>query len=213
MIECIIFDMDGTLVDSERLMIRGMSELIEEITISDEELIRRFGGQHLSQTFMQLEQEFGCTLPPNFEASYRSRVAELIDRELEAFDGVHEALSLLNIPICLATNAPLQKVEQVLKTTELGEYFGDRLFSAYQIGAWKPEPDLFLHAAENMYAKPENCLVVEDSIFGIQAGLAAGMQVLQYCGAHAEPLHQNYFRQYSELQSLVNAGQHLSSQY
>lgn len=204
MIECIIFDMDGTLVDSERLMIRGMSELIPAITISDEELVRRFGGQHLSQTLIQIEEEFNCTLPANFESGYRRHVAKLIESELTAFEGVHEALSLLNIPICLATNAPMQKVEQVLQTTQLGEFFEDRLFSAYQINAWKPEPDLFLHAAENMRTSPEKCLVVEDSIFGIQAGLAAGMQVLQYCGAQAEPLHHNYFRQYSELRFLIN---------
>lgn len=206
MIECVIFDMDGTLVDSELLMIRGMSELVEEITISDEELVRRFGGQHLAQTFAQIEQEFDFKLPGDFETTYRNRVAELITSELKAFDGVHEALGLLDIPICLASNAPLQKVEHVLQTTELGEYFGDRLFSAYQIGVWKPEPDLLLHAAEAMRFTPEKCLVVEDSIFGIQAGLAAGMNVLQYCGAHAEPLHDNYFRQYSEFHSLINAG-------
>lgn len=205
MIECIIFDMDGTLVDSERLMIRGMSELIPQITLTDDELVHRFGGQQLTQTFAQIEREFGCSLPPDFEIAYRSRVAELIESELMAFEGVHEALTDIQIPICLATNAPLQKVEQVLETTQLGSFFDDRLFSAYQIGAWKPEPDLFLHAAETMGTKPENCLVVEDSIFGIQAGVAAGMQVLQYCGTHAEPLHDNYFRKYSEFNSLFEA--------
>lgn len=204
MIECIIFDMDGTLVDSERLMIRAMSELIPAITISDEELVRRFGGQYLGTTFAQIEKEFDCTLPANFEVGFRKHVGKLIESELAAFEGVHEALALLDIPICLATNAPMQKVEQVLQATNLGPFFDGKLFSAYQIGAWKPEPDLFLHAAEGMRSTPENCLVVEDSIFGIQAGLAAGMQVLQYCGAHAEPLHHNYFRQYKDFHSLIN---------
>ena len=97
----------------------------------------------------------------------------------------------------------MQKVEQVLQTTALGHLFDDSLFSAYQISAWKPAPDLFLHAAENMRVEPANCLVVEDSIYGIQAGLAAGMQVLQFCGAGAAPLHENYFRQYAELTSLI----------
>jgi len=187
-------------------MIRGMSELIPQINISDDELVRRFGGQHLSQTFAQIEQEFDCILPDRFEATYRERVAELIKSELTAFDGVHDALAGLDVPFCLATNAPLQKVEQVLQTTKLGHFFDDRLFSAYQIGAWKPEPDLFLHAAKSLEFDPEQCLVVEDSIFGIQAGLSAGMQVLQYCGGDTDPLHHRYFRHYSEFHSSINAG-------
>lgn len=165
--------------------------------------MRRYGGQHLRQTFHQIEDAYDCKLPDNFEVTYRQRVAELIESELRAFEGVHEALNLLDLPICLATNAPLQKVDQVLRATGLGSFFGDRLFSAYQIGAWKPEPDLFLHAAATMRFKPEKCLVVEDSKFGIQAGLAAGMQVLQFCGTHAEPLHENYFRDYGELLALI----------
>lgn len=198
--------MDGTLVDSERLMIRAMSELIPQITLSDDELIRKYGGQQLTQTFAQIEQTYDFILPDNFEATYRSRVAELIESELTAFEGVHQALTELDVPICLATNAPLTKVNQVLLTTKLTGFFEDRLFSAYQIGAWKPEPDLFLHAAKQMRFEPNQCLVVEDSIFGIQAGLSAGMQVLQYCGAHGDVLHHNFFRQYSEFNALVQSG-------
>ncbi len=206
MIDCIIFDMDGTLVDSERLMMRGLLEMVPQITLSGDEMMRRFGGQHLRRTFKIIEEEFKVELPDGFEPDYRARVAELIASDLETFDGVEALLSQLRLPFCLATNAPVEKAQLVMRTTRLDRFFGDRLFSAYEVGQWKPEPGLFLHAAETMQVSPEKCLVVEDSAFGIEAGLAAGMHVLQFCSNGEDPLHHNHFHHYSNFHDAVEAG-------
>ena len=206
MIDCIIFDMDGTLVDSERLMMRGLMEMVPQITHSHEAMVHRFGGQHLKKTFAIIEKEFGLMLPDDFEPNYRAHVATLIRSELKAFEGVEEVLMALEIPFCLATNAPMEKTELVMRTTGLDRYFETRLFSAYEVGAWKPDPGLFLHAAETMQVSPKNCLVVEDSAFGVEAGLAAGMHVLQFCSNGEDPVHHNHFHHYSNFHEAVEAG-------
>ncbi len=211
MIDCIIFDMDGTLVDSERLMMRGLLEMVPEISSSSDEMLSRFGGQHLRRTFEIIEQEFDVQLPDGFEPAYRARVAELIMSDLETFEGVEALLSELDLPFCLATNAPVEKAELVMRTTKLDRFFGNRLFSAYEVGTWKPEPGLFLHAADTMQTPPDRCLVVEDSAFGIEAGLAAGMHVLQFCSNGEEPLHHNHFHHYSNFHDAVEAGLRASS--
>jgi beta-phosphoglucomutase-like phosphatase (HAD superfamily) len=77
----------------------------------------------------------------------------------------------------VASNGPRHKIELVLGLTGLLPWFEQRIFSAYDIGAWKPAPDLFLHAARQMGLAPADCAVVEDSASGIAAGLAAGMRV------------------------------------
>ncbi|MFK0734114.1 MAG: HAD-IA family hydrolase [Gloeotrichia echinulata GP01] len=62
------------------------------------------------------------------------------------------------------------------------------MFSSYEIGSWKPAPDLFLYAAKNMGVQPSFCTVVEDSILGVRAGVAAGMKVLWYTNDHEATL-------------------------
>lgn len=91
--------------------------------------------------------------------------------------GAFDLLERLTIPFCVATNGPREKAELTLELTGLLKFFPDRLFSAYEVGIYKPDPGLFLHAAQVMGVAPERCAVVEDSLPGVQAGLAAGMQV------------------------------------
>ena len=134
-----------------------------------------------------------------------------LDQFAETFEGVEALLSELDLPFCLATNAPVEKAELVMRTTKLDRFFGNRLFSAYEVGTWKPEPGLFLHAADTMQTPPDRCLVVEDSAFGIEAGLAAGMHVLQFCSNGEEPLHHNHFHHYSNFHDAVEAGLRASS--
>jgi beta-phosphoglucomutase-like phosphatase (HAD superfamily) len=86
----------------------------------------------------------------------------------------------LNVPYCIASNAPADKIELSLRVTGLLPLFEGSIHSAYQIGCWKPDPALFLHAARGMGVAPEQCAVVEDSIAGVRAGIAAGMAVFAY---------------------------------
>jgi HAD superfamily hydrolase (TIGR01509 family) len=81
-------------------------------------------------------------------------------------------------PVCVASNAPRSKIELCLATTGLARFFEGRIFSAYEVGSWKPDPGLFLHAAQAMGAAPARCLVVEDSAPGVIAAREAGMQVV-----------------------------------
>lgn len=182
-IKAVIFDCDGTLVDSEVISMRVLQSLAAEhgLQLSFEEAMNSFAGNELAVVLQILETKLGSALPDDFLDTFRGRqLAELAD-SLQAIDGVNEVLPELCVPFCVASNAPLTKVELCLNTTGLNQYFSqDRIFSAYTIERWKPEPDLFLAAADAMQIAPADCVVVEDSSFGIEAGLSAGMHVLGY---------------------------------
>jgi len=119
--------------------------------------------------------------PGGFEVDFARHVrraqAERFREGLAVIPGAFELLERLTIPFCVATNGPREKAELTLGLTGLLKYFPGRLFSAYEVGSYKPDPGLFLHAAKALGVAPECCAVVEDSLPGILAGLAAGMQV------------------------------------
>jgi beta-phosphoglucomutase-like phosphatase (HAD superfamily) len=89
-------------------------------------------------------------------------------------------VAALNIPMCVASSGPREKIELSLSLTGLLPFFAGRIFSSYEVGFWKPDPGLFLHAAKAMAVEPSRCVVVEDSLPGIQAGIAAGMTVFAF---------------------------------
>ena len=198
MIQCVIFDFDGTLVDSETLCNQAFFDLIPSINVPIEEIVKRYSGRKLAWVFSDIEKRFDCKLSPNIEKDYRERVAELFDSHLKAFDGVHQALNEISVPICIATSAPINKVEPALQKTNLSKYFKTNIFSSYAIGSWKPEPDIFLYAAKLMEIAPQDCLVVEDSVAGVEAASAAGMRSVQFCGSR-QPFHSNFIHSYNEL--------------
>ena len=179
--DCIIFDLDGTLVDSERLGMRTLLELEPDIGFSVDAMTTAYRGWRLATVLGDIETRLGRSLPPDFEATYRARLATIFDSELAAFPGVEAALAGLSAPMCIASSGPLKKIRQSLGITGLDRFFGDNTFSAYDIGAWKPDPALFLHAAAAMGVSPAGCIVVEDSAVGLQAAEAAGMRAVQFC--------------------------------
>ncbi|MEM8702000.1 MAG: HAD-IA family hydrolase [Pseudomonadota bacterium] len=181
---CVIFDLDGTLVDSEVLCNQAFVDLLPELGETAEQLVRRYRGIKLDLTLADLENRIGRKLPETFEAIYRARVAQLFAEQLQPVPGAAEMLETLDRPKCIASSGPPQKIAHSLSVSGLARHFGDNIYSSYVVGFWKPDPGLFLHAARTMGYAPQNCIVVEDSDVGVQAAIAAGMAVLRY-GLHA----------------------------
>jgi HAD superfamily hydrolase (TIGR01509 family) len=182
-IEAVIFDCDGTLVDSEPLANAALVECIAPfgLRMTAQEAMQAYVGGKMADCVADLERRLGRKLPDSFVPQVRKRTAEVFRARLEAVDGALEVLADLRLPFCVASSGPMEKIELSLGLTGLAGFFSrDRIFSAYDIGSWKPEPGLFLHAARAMGVSPERCAVVEDSLRGVEAGMNAGMQTFWF---------------------------------
>ena len=177
---CVIFDLDGTLVDSESQSNQAFLDLLPEIDEPVTALIERYRGMRLAPVLADLESRLGRKLPDDFQVAYRSRVAELFDQRLDAMPGATEMLDSLSCAYCIASAGPPEKIRHSLKLSGLAPYFGERVFSSYEVGSWKPEPGLFLHAASTLGFAPDRCIVVEDSDPGLIAANAAGMRAIHF---------------------------------
>ncbi|HEU4858129.1 MAG TPA: HAD-IA family hydrolase [Rhodanobacteraceae bacterium] len=177
-IEAVIFDCDGTLVDSEVLANTVLVEYAAEfgLRMPVAEALRRYVGGRMADCVADLERRLGRRLPASFTPQLRERIAAAFRSSLKPVAGAREMLASLRLPFCVASSGPPDKIRLSLEVTRLLPFFTpDRIFSAYDIGFWKPDPRLFLHAAQSLGVAPKNCAVVEDSVPGIRAGLAAGM--------------------------------------
>ena len=183
-IACVIFDLDGTLVDSEGLCNQAFLDLLPELDCPLEHMIDRYRGRKLTPILEDIEQRISRKLPADFEHVYRSRVAELFDAELRPMPGVLEMLESVSYPVCVASSGPREKINKALSVSSLSRFFNNNVFSSYEVGSWKPDPGLFLHAARVMGYSPQNCAVIEDSQPGIQAAVAAGMRAFLYSSRH-----------------------------
>lgn len=180
----VIFDCDGTLVDSERLCNLVMAEVLAELGVreTEAELLGRYRGARMAYILADLERRHALRLPLAFEPHYRSRVAGRLERELAPNPGVKQLLHQLRgrAALAVASSAPRDKIELALRVTEISFAFGAHIYSSYEIGSWKPEPDLFLHAARAVGIPPSRCSVVEDSLLGAEAASRAGMRCYLY---------------------------------
>ena len=182
MIKGVIFDSDGTLVDSEVLSAQVVVELLEErnIHIGFEEALERFRGTEFAKFAGALAADHGLTGIEAFTHGFRERSMARYAEALEPIPGAVELVSSLTLPKAVASNGPPDKLNVCLGKTGLLPYFTGFVFSAYEVRSWKPAPGLVLHAAAAMGVAPAECLFVEDSVAGIESGLAAGVQVVGY---------------------------------
>ena len=181
-IELVIFDCDGVLVDSEKLAIQVDQEVLAELgwEISLEEIIHRFIGRSNSYFQLEVEKHLKIKLPENWSQLLTQRYRNKFADELKPVPGIFAALEKLEFNSCVASSGSVEKMRYTLGLTGLLPHFEDRLFSSDQVTRGKPEPDLFLFAAQSMKTDPVSCVVVEDSPAGIEGALKAGMQVVAF---------------------------------
>ncbi|MDA3921234.1 MAG: HAD-IA family hydrolase [Salinisphaera sp.] len=212
-IAAIIYDCDGTLVDSEFLNARCMTDMIERdhgMVLDPMALETEFRGGRFADMCDTLEQRHNIALGADFPERYREYSIGVFERELTPIPGVREAIEAIGGPRCVASSGPPGKLATALRVTHLAPYFGEHVYSAYEIQAWKPEPDLFLHAARVLGVDPSACAVIEDSDAGVEAGHRAGMQVFGYDRAGAISHHPDAnlvrFTDFAELPALLGRG-------
>ena len=183
-IDLVIFDCDGVLVDSEIISCRTHAAVLTRYgySITSEQVFDRFLGRSARQAHAEVEAELGRALPDEYHAALQDELYRTFEAELEAIAGIHEALERISLPVCVASSGSHQRMRISLGRARLFERFAPNIFSASEVANGKPSPDLFLFAADKMKAKPERCLVIEDSISGITGARAAGMSVLGFCG-------------------------------
>ena len=182
----VIFDCDGVLVDTEPLANRRLSSWLSEAgyPVSYEQCRRQFVGRSLVSVQKEVEAT-GISLGPDFVERWYRELPDLFGSGVQAIPHIESfigAVKTAGIDYCVASSARVDKMYMTLGQTGLLPHFRDVLFSATMVERGKPFPDLFLHAAVKMGFEPADCIVIEDSVAGAQAGAAAGMRVFAYHG-------------------------------
>ena len=189
--EVVIFDCDGVLVDSEVIALGVMRRRLSEagLRLTDQETRERFLGRRLDSSLRGIETELGAPLPETFREDFSREIVSAFVRELKGVEGVRPAVAGLRARVCVASSSGPERIRLSLRVAGYETLFAPNIFSAAEVAKGKPSPDLFLHAARAMDAKPEHCLVIEDSVAGVVAARAAGMTVFGFVGAsHFSPL-------------------------
>jgi HAD superfamily hydrolase (TIGR01509 family) len=189
----VIFDCDGVLVDSEPIANAVFAEHLSRIGIrlTLGETMARFMGRSLKSCMedvaAQLQQKklpIPVNFPNDFLSAMQSDTFAALQSDLEPVQGIVAALDAIEaqgIATCIASSGDHGKMNVTLGKTGLLNRFGSRIYSATQVAKGKPAPDLFLFAANQMGVAASECVVIEDSPFGVEAAVAAGMRAMAYC--------------------------------
>ncbi len=183
--DLIIFDCDGVLVDSEiisNVLLRdALARNGLDMTLQD--VIETYVGRSMLSVVKISEKLLERPLPDDFLEKLQSDTFNEFRKKLKAVKGVKDVLRILQekqIKYCVASSGTFEKMDITLGLTELKEFFDDHIYNTSQVKRGKPYPDLFLYAAEQMQVEPAKCLVIEDSLPGVQAAVNAGMEVMAY---------------------------------
>jgi HAD superfamily hydrolase (TIGR01509 family) len=183
----VIFDCDGVLVDTERLTVGVEARILTDLgwEMTADEVVRRWMGRTTKTQLDDLTAHLGAERAQEFERRTTDELVDVFDRELAAVEGVPDLVDRVHaagLRTCVASSGTHERMRHTLGLTGLYDAFDGRIFSATEVEHGKPAPDLFLHAAAELGVEPAECVVVEDSVYGVQAGVAAGMTVYGFAG-------------------------------
>lgn len=182
----IIFDCDGVLVDSEAITNRIDAEILTSIgyPITEEENIQKFTGLCYQKIKQIIHKEKNIEITDEFIDEIQNKIMKVFETDLKPLMLPILSNDLLkNTEKCVASSSPRDRILFSLQVTGLLPYFKDEhIFTASEVKNTKPAPDLFLLAAKKMGYHPKDCLVIEDSVAGIQAAIAAEMHVIGFLG-------------------------------
>ncbi len=191
--ELVIFDCDGVLIDSERIVVRIESERLTAagfpLTVAD--IVESYVGLSDAAMFDGIAERFGKEVPREVVESLGSAALAALEAEVEAVPGISTLLQELDhggTPACVASSSSPGRIEMTLRVAGLATYLPTGVqFSAAHVERGKPAPDLFLHAATRMGADPTRCTVIEDSEHGVAAAVAAGMRAVGLTAVSLDP--------------------------
>jgi HAD superfamily hydrolase (TIGR01509 family) len=184
--EAVLFDCDGVLVNSEPIVNRVLRDMLAERgwALTEDDCMRIFVGKMVRDEKARIERETGQPLTEDWMALFRERRNAALEQELSIIANAHEAVRAvherLDARIACASGADRHKVEFQLRKVGLHSYFDGRIFSGHEMPRSKPHPDVYLAAASALAAHPARCAVVEDTLTGVAAGVAAGATVFAY---------------------------------
>ncbi|MDP7626508.1 MAG: HAD family hydrolase [SAR202 cluster bacterium] len=182
LLDLVIFDCDGVLVDSEPISNRVLADLLTEIGLPTtlEQSLGLFLGKSWKDNFLIIQERLGRTPPQELYEIYTNRMYQAFEAELKPIPGIESALDQISLKTCVASSGPHMKIRKTLGVTGLLPRFENHIFSADDVENGKPAPDLFLYACEKMGSKSSSSVVVEDALPGVQSAVSAGMTVLAY---------------------------------
>ena len=187
--EAVLFDCDGVLVDSEPITNTVLRDMLAERgwEMTLEECMRQFVGKAVRDERAVIEARTGQPLTDDWMVAFRERRNQALEQQLTAIPNVHEAVRAVHAHhearIACASGADRHKVELQLRKVGLMDYFDGRIFSGHEQPRTKPAPDVYLAAARALGVDPRGCAVVEDTVTGVTAGVAAGARVYAYAPA------------------------------
>ncbi|AZI42388.1 HAD family phosphatase [Deinococcus psychrotolerans] len=177
--DAVLFDMDGVLVDSEVVSGQVWVQTLGDygLTLDHGDYMARAVGHTASNLYASLERDHAWKRTPEFEHALTQRLAEAFAKveEVPGAQQILKALKAAGVPFAVASNSTRDKLQLKLKATGLAELLGAHAYDPSTVsGLGKPLPDLYLHAAEQLGVDIQRCVVVEDSLSGLAAGLSAG---------------------------------------
>jgi len=177
-VQAVVFDLDGVLVDSEPIYLELTRRLVAPAEVRDEDYARFIGTHGMDHW---ISESYDIPLDNVVPRMRQLQLTFLAETPPPAVDGAHELIEAIrgrDLQLGVASQSGRSWVEDLLECTGLSEAF-HALVSAQEVERGKPEPDVYLRAAELLGAEPAACIAIEDSAHGVTAALAAGMTVVQ----------------------------------